>query len=93
MMRDIKSMDLEELTQALSALGEPKFRAGQVFTWLHRGAKSFEEMTNLSKQPGRGWRRSLPCARRRWCASRSPGQTAPSNTFGAFATATAWNRW
>ena len=50
MMRDIKSMDLEELTQALSALGEPKFRAGQVFTWLHRGARSFEEMTNLSKQ-------------------------------------------
>ena len=50
MMRDIKSMDLEELTQALSELGEPKFRAGQVFTWLHRGAKSFEEMTNLSKQ-------------------------------------------
>ena len=50
MMRDIKSMDLEELTPALSELGEPKFRAGQVFTWLHRGARSFEEMTNLSKQ-------------------------------------------
>ena len=50
MMRDIKSMDLEELSQALSELGEPKFRAGQVFTWLHRGARSFEEMTNLSKQ-------------------------------------------
>ena len=43
MMRDIKSMDLEELSQALSELGEPKFRAGQVFTWLHRGARSFEE--------------------------------------------------
>ena len=50
MMRDIKSMDLEELSQALSELGEPKFRAGQVFTWHHRGARSFEEMTNLSKQ-------------------------------------------
>ena len=48
-MKDIKSMTLAELTEDLAALGEPKFRAGQVFTWLHRGARSFDEMTNLSK--------------------------------------------
>ena len=48
-MRDIKSMTLEEITQALRELGEPAFRGKQVFTWLHRGAASFEEMTNLSK--------------------------------------------
>lgn len=48
-MKDIKSMTLAELTEEFTALGEPKFRAGQVYTWLHRGARSFDEMTNLSK--------------------------------------------
>ncbi len=48
-MKDIKSMTLEELTGELTALGEPKFRAGQVYSWLHRGVTSFDEMTNLSK--------------------------------------------
>lgn len=42
-------MTLAELTEEFTALGEPKFRAGQVYTWLHRGARSFDEMTNLSK--------------------------------------------
>ena len=49
-MKDIKSMTLAELTEEFTAvLGEPKFRAGQVYTWLHRGARSFDEMTNLAK--------------------------------------------
>ena len=43
-------MTLAELTEEFTAvLGEPKFRAGQVYTWLHRGARSFDEMTNLAK--------------------------------------------
>ena len=46
---DIKSMTLPELQAALQAMGEPAFRAEQIFRWLHRGARSFEEMTNLSK--------------------------------------------
>ena len=50
MREDIKSMTLEELTQAMKDMGEPAFRGRQIFTWLHqRGAVSFEEMTNLSK--------------------------------------------
>ena len=48
-MTDIKSMTQQELSQFLKELGEPAFRARQVFTWLHRGAASFDEMTNLSK--------------------------------------------
>lgn len=48
-MKDIKSMTCEELTQELRDLGEPAFRAEQVFSWLHRGVRSFSEMTNLSK--------------------------------------------
>lgn len=48
-MTDIKSMTQQELSQFLKELGEPAFRARQVFTWLHRGVTSFEDMTNLSK--------------------------------------------
>ena len=49
MKQDLKSMILAEMQEAFAALGEPKFRAKQVFTWLHRGASRFDEMTNLSK--------------------------------------------
>ena len=48
-MKDIKSMTLAQITEELAALGEPKFRAGQVYRWLHQGARSFDGMTNLSK--------------------------------------------
>ena len=49
MKQDLKSMTLAEMQEAFAALGEPKFRAKQVFTWLHRGVTQFDEMTNLSK--------------------------------------------
>ena len=49
MKTDIRSMTLEELTEALKALGEPAFRGKQVFTWLHRGVRSFDEMSDISK--------------------------------------------
>lgn len=48
-MRDLKSMNLPEMITLMKELGEPAFRAKQVFQWLHRGITSFEEMTNLSK--------------------------------------------
>ena len=48
MKQDLKSMTLAQMQSAFSAMGEPKFRAKQVFTWLHKGAESFDEMTNLS---------------------------------------------
>ena len=48
-MTDLKSMNLEELTSFFKELGEPAFRAKQVFQWMHRGATSFDEMSNLSK--------------------------------------------
>ena len=47
---DIKSMNLETLTKFLTDMGEKKFRAKQIYEWLHlRQVESFEEMTNLSK--------------------------------------------
>ena len=48
-MTDIKSMTQEELTAWLKELGEPAFRAKQIFRWLYRGVRSFDEMTDLSK--------------------------------------------
>ena len=48
-MTDIKSLNLPEITQLLREMGEPAFRGKQVFTWLHRGVTSFEDMSNLSK--------------------------------------------
>ena len=48
-MTDIRSMLPEELEEAFQQMGEPKYRAGQVFDWLTRGVASFDEMTNLPK--------------------------------------------
>ena len=50
MKQDIKSMTLAEMTQALNDMGQPAFRAKQIYTWLHKGVTDFEEMTNLSKE-------------------------------------------
>ncbi|MCC7051606.1 MAG: 23S rRNA (adenine(2503)-C(2))-methyltransferase RlmN [Bacteroidia bacterium] len=48
--KDIRKYTLEQLTNALSALEEKPFRAKQVYEWLwSKGVKSFDEMTNLSK--------------------------------------------
>src|SRR5690349_21380971 len=40
-------MDLEILRSHLANLGEPSFRARQVWEWAARGAPSYEDMTNL----------------------------------------------
>ena len=46
---DIKSLNLEELTAFVESLGEKKFRAKQIYEWMHRKhVASFSEMTNIS---------------------------------------------
>ena len=47
MTEHIKSKTLPELADVLRALGQPGFRAKQVYTWLHKGVRSYEEMTNI----------------------------------------------
>lgn len=39
----------QEIEGELAALGEPKYRAKQIFDWLSRGVRDFDEMTNLPK--------------------------------------------
>ena len=46
---NLKSMTLPEITAALKELGQPAFRGKQVYTWLHKGVRSYEEMSNLPK--------------------------------------------
>ena len=46
---NLKSLTREEIGDILKELGQPAFRAGQIFTWLHKGVRSYEEMTNLPK--------------------------------------------
>lgn len=47
---DIKSLTLQELIEELKNRGEKPFRAKQMYEWMHvKCARSFEEMTNLSK--------------------------------------------
>ncbi len=40
-------MDSSARTQTLAEAGEPGYRAAQVWEWVARGARSYEEMTNL----------------------------------------------
>ena len=47
---DIKSMTIAEIEELLSSMGEPRFRAVQIFDWLQSGVESFDEMTNISKK-------------------------------------------
>ncbi len=50
MSRDILSMTLEEMTEAFVAEGIQKFRAKQVYEWLHKHlAGDYSEMSNLPK--------------------------------------------
>ncbi len=46
---NLKSLTQPELAAILKELGQPAFRAKQVYTWLHKGVRSYEEMTNLPK--------------------------------------------
>ena len=44
-----KSLKLPELAAILKELGQPGFRAKQVYTWLHKGVRSYDEMSNIPK--------------------------------------------
>lgn len=46
---DIRSLSLDELTELITSLNYPKYRADQIFRWLHNGVQSFDEMTNIPK--------------------------------------------
>ena len=45
-MNHLKSMTQPEIQALLKKLNQPTFRAKQLFTWLHKGVRSYDEMTN-----------------------------------------------
>lgn len=47
---NLKDFTLSELTDYIISLGEPKFRAKQIYKWLYSGVESFDDMTDISKQ-------------------------------------------
>ena len=50
MKTDIKSLPLDSILNIVKDMGQPSFRAKQIFTWLHKfGVDSFDEMSNLPK--------------------------------------------
>lgn len=48
-MENLRNLLPEELEKLLSELGEPKYRAKQVFKWLGRGIGSIDEMSDIPK--------------------------------------------
>ncbi len=46
---NLKSLTLPEVTAVIQELGQPAFRGKQVYTWLHKGVRSYDQMTNLPK--------------------------------------------
>ena len=46
---NLKSMTLPELQALFKEMGEPAFRAKQVYQWLHKGVRTYDEMTNISQ--------------------------------------------
>ena len=72
---NLKSLTQPELAAIFKELGQPAFRSKQVFTWLHKGVRSYEEMTNLPKalrellaekiEPGVVWNVNFPALKNR----------------------------
>jgi 23S rRNA (adenine2503-C2)-methyltransferase len=50
-MIKIDELNFEELEKAMTELGEPKFKAKQIFDWIHeKTVDSFDKMSNVSKK-------------------------------------------
>ena len=47
-LKNIKDLSLEKLEEELVNLGEKKFRAKQIFKWIHTGVRDFDSMTDIS---------------------------------------------
>lgn len=47
---DIRKLSLDQITKLVVSMGQPAFRAKQIYSWLwQKSARSIDEMTNLSK--------------------------------------------
>ena len=59
--QSIKSYSLDQLEQVATDLGQPKFRAKQLYEWLHvHNAGAYDEMTNIPKPMRQALERDYP---------------------------------
>ena len=90
---DIKSLTPEELSLLFKELGQPSYRAGQVFSRFASGCGSWDELTSLPK----ALRSRLDGMCRLYppnpYGNLSRGLTERLNSFGGFSTATPWRPW
>ncbi|MCX7904206.1 MAG: 23S rRNA (adenine(2503)-C(2))-methyltransferase RlmN [Caloramator sp.] len=49
-MIDIRDLSLMEIEKFIVGLGEPKFRAKQIYKWINNGVEDFDEMTDIPKK-------------------------------------------
>ena len=47
MKKNIRDLQLNEIEEVILKMGEPKFRARQIFAWLCKGVENFDEMQNV----------------------------------------------
>ena len=64
--RDLKSKTLAEIQSEFKELGLPKFRALQVYRWLHRGVEDFSQMSDLSRLCGKSFLKNMRLPGQKW---------------------------
>ena len=78
-------MTEEEISRVLADMGQPAFRGKQVFTWLHRGVRSFDEMSNLSKPLRQQLAQAYTVtAKREYTVKTTPCFLSPKRNKGTF---------
>jgi len=73
---DIKSYSWSEIENYMAEIGQPSYRAVQIFKWLHSGAVSFDEMTDQPKSLRKMLSENafiISCWTRTLCASSASG--------------------
>ena len=45
----LKNMTEDELKEFIVSLGEKAFRGTQIFSWIYKGARTFDDMKNIPK--------------------------------------------
>lgn len=46
---NLRNLQLPEMEGLLKSMGQPAFRAKQIFQWIYKGVKSFDDMNNVPK--------------------------------------------
>ena len=91
-MEHIKSMTLPEIGALLKELGQPAFRGKQLYSWLHKGVRSYDEMTNLPASLRQILAQRYPICPPEVVRKQESQRMAPSNICGGCRTATVWKR-